>query len=561
MNSTTTIRTLLLTTATLALSVACAGAQPTPAPATGGQASAPAAPKIDRLVFAVQAPAIEYFDIRHLNTPNQWAMDPMYESLIGIDPNTGKFTPVLASEWKLDTVNNNVRYKLRQGVKFHKDNGEFTAKDVVIKMREKVRDEPAAAPFSISAYWRQMLKEVEVVNDYEVVYHLKGPSGLLMDSSSDQVGGASMFSSVHLEKVGVPTTITHEPLAGTAPYQFDSRQQSQYIRFSKVPYKHWRTDAEFPGFEFRWIKEASTRMAGLLAGEVHMTDIPDDLIREAEKQGYKTVQGRVPALRTFMSFLCCQFKDVKDPSQGYIDPSSPLTDLRVRRALAKAINYDDLNKGLFGGKGTRMVNNPLHPTRPGWDSSWETRWQEQYGYDQAAARRLLAEAGYSASIPLKVNLPTRSAPGIQSAEDVSEAIAGYWRAAGIDIAIRAVEPGQFSQQSNSLQLFNDVVVQATSANAWTGIFNYGSSLLHRSPGPEQADVDAILDRMRNTSDVEAHTPMWREIGEKLFAAHHFVPLFWLPTTATYNPKYVSDYLFPGSISGNWTHIENIKAAK
>jgi peptide/nickel transport system substrate-binding protein len=262
-----------------------------------------------------------------------------------------------------------------------------------------------------------------------------------------------------------------------------------------------------------------------------------------------------------MSFLCCQFKDVKDPSQGYIDPSSPLTDVRVRRALVKAINYDDLNKGLFGGKGSRMVNNPLHPSRPGWDPSWETRWQEQYGYDQAAARRLLTEAGYSASNPLKVNLPTRSAPGIQSAEDVSEAIAAYWRAVGIEVAIRAVEPGQFSQQSNNLQLFNDVVVQATSAKAWTGIFNYGSSLLHRSPGPEQADVDAILDRMRNTSDVEAHTPMWKEIGEKLFVAHHFIPLFWLPTTATYNPKYVSDYLFPGSISGNWTHVENIKAAK
>jgi len=28
-----------------------------------------------------------------------------------------------------------------------------------------------------------------------------------------------------------------------------------------------------------------------------------------------------------------------------------------------------------------------------------------------------------------------------------------------------------------------------------------------------------------------------------------------------NPRFVADYVFPGSISTNWTHLQNLKAAR
>lgn len=554
----------LLLTAGLLLAAGCT--TPTTAPtgptSADGTATAPTAStlKVDRLVFAVTPPSYQTNDIRHLGTPDEWYMDPMYESLIGIDAKTGKFAGVLASEWKLDATENAIRYTLRKGVQFHKGNSELTAKDIVWRLQEKLKEEEAAARSSISGYWKQNLKEVQVVSDYEVNVLLKGPSGLAIDYSSDQLGGASVWSSQHQQKLGVPTFQT-EALAGTGPYQFDQHVQGQYIRFSRVPYKHWREDVEFPAFEFRFIKESSTRLAGLLAGEVHLADIPEDLQRQALNQGMKTLQGQVPALRVFGNFMCCQFKDPKDPSQGVIDPSSPMMDVRVRKALSKAVNFNDLNRAFFGGKGEVMVNNPLHPIRPGWDKTWETRWQEEYGYDQAAARNLLTQAGYSPSNPLKINLAVRPINGVPAAEDLAETLGGYWRQVGIDVAQRQVDPTQYQAQTIGLQLFNDFALNATSANAWTGIFNYGSSLLHRSPGPEQADVDELLNRIRNTMDLEQHDGLWRQAGEKLFTAHHFLPLFWLPTTVTYNPRVVSDYTFPGSISGSWTHTYNIRAAK
>jgi hypothetical protein len=55
--------------------------------------------------------------------------------------------------------------------------------------------------------------------------------------------------------------------------------------------------------------------------------------------------------------------------------------------------------------------------------------------------------------------------------------------------------------------------------------------------------------------------MLRQIGEIAFTSYQDIPLFWLPPEAMFNPEFVSDYVFPGSVTGTWTHLENIRAAK
>ena len=55
--------------------------------------------------------------------------------------------------------------------------------------------------------------------------------------------------------------------------------------------------------------------------------------------------------------------------------------------------------------------------------------------------------------------------------------------------------------------------------------------------------------------------LWRELGEFLFTHHGQINLFWLPAQAVVNSSIVSDYVFPGAITGTWTHVEGIKAAR
>jgi hypothetical protein len=65
----------------------------------------------------------------------------------------------------------------------------------------------------------------------------------------------------------------------------------------------------------------------------------------------------------------------------------------------------------------------------------------------------------------------------------------------------------------------------------------------------------------STLDEDKIDQIWTRAGDAVFNLHKYVPLFWLPTEVTVNPNIVGDYLFPGSISGSWTHVENIKAAR
>ena len=56
-------------------------------------------------------------------------------------------------------------------------------------------------------------------------------------------------------------------------------------------------------------------------------------------------------------------------------------------------------------------------------------------------------------------------------------------------------------------------------------------------------------------------PLWQELAEYSFVNHTSLPLFWLPAEVVINTSVVADWTFPGSITGFWTHVENIKAAQ
>ena len=89
------------------------------------------------------------------------------------------------------------------------------------------------------------------------------------------------------------------PPAGTGVYQFLSREQGVNVVFERVPYEHWRVSADFPEMEFRWAQEASTRLAGLIAGETHLTQLPVDQTEQAVSAGMALTQGTIDAQRVW----------------------------------------------------------------------------------------------------------------------------------------------------------------------------------------------------------------------------------------------------------------------
>ncbi len=533
---------------------------PTSAPAAPAKDApakdAPAAavkPSVNRVAIALPAPSgLESNEIRHLGQTIAWQLKPMYEYLVGMNAKTGALEPQLATEWAVENSGQDIRFKLRNGVQFHKGNGEFTAKDVIFSWQDVAKED---SQHGESPYWRGIVKDIEAVNDYEVVFHLNRVDGNFFRAVGEPEYGMEIRSKAHADKMGAPTMET-EPYAGTAPYQFKQRQQSQFILFEKVPFQHWRANADFPEFEFRLRQEASTRLAALQAGEVQMAVLPEDQLKDAVGKGMKVITGQNAGLRTFMSFQCCFLNDIKDPSQGYKYPNSPLADIKVRQAINKSINRDELNKAFFAGKAEPMILNHYHPTRSGWNPDWEKRFPDEYGYDPAKARALLAEVGK----PISTNVHIANLPQFAGADDVSEAIAGYMEKVGINVERVQMDAAQRAARQRERGFDNHMLIGGTSSFIYIGSTAYTTSRGPRGGAIEDPTVDGLLDKARATLEDNQQDAALREMGNAMFDKQMHAPLFWLPAEIVVNPKVVSDWVFPGSITGTWTHVQNIKPA-
>ncbi len=545
---------------TLAATVGCAGqAPPTAAPGPAAS-SGPVTPKVDRVVMGLDPVNVESNALRIISSPDVWIFRSVYEYPIALDLKTGKIMPGLATEWAIEPNGLDYRVKLRKGVQFHDNWGELTAKDFVHMWKDITAPEAAHGQ---TQYWRAGVKDVEVVNDYEVVYRLTKPDAQFVLALSETQGGAEIRSKAQFDKNGGPPKDLTAGEAGTGWYQFESRQTGTSLKLKRIPYPHWDgITPDFPGFEFRFLKEASTRVAALLSGEIHLAALPQDLQSQAERSGMKIIKGLYPGVRIFGQWHCCYFNESKNPSAGYRYPNSSLMDLRVRKALDKAINKSELNKAFFGGKGEPMIVNAYLPSRDGWNPEWEKRYAEEYGYDPERAKALLAEAGFNAGNPLKTSMFLLPVPGIAGGPDIEEAIAQYWRAVGVNVELLTIDGGDYTSRNRAFQFSNAVRITGTGSNQWTGVTVFNSGFFGQGGGGAQdPELDRLLVELTKTYDAAQRETLWRQAGDVMFNHHLNVSLFWLPAEATVNPMIVGGWVFPGGITGTWTHIHLIKAAR
>src|SRR5438093_4875360 len=148
--------------------------------------TAPAQGKLERLKIAV-APIGYDTNFTWLN-PRSGNLDkrPALEFLVSIDRHTGAYIPELAEQWAMSPDGKRWTISLRKGVKFHEHWGEFTARDV--RHAVFLITQPDAAA-SGTTFWRGVMsvtktdtvedvsrkttQNVEIVDDYTVVFHLQ----------------------------------------------------------------------------------------------------------------------------------------------------------------------------------------------------------------------------------------------------------------------------------------------------------------------------------------------------------------------------------------------------
>ena len=558
-----------------------------------------------RVVMAV-APPRDFSNIRRIpGQDSNWYIRPHYEYLVGFDKTTGAYVPQLATEWSLEPDGHSWRFKLREDVQFHNGHGEFTAEDVRFSWLMNILPDDASTEANTL---RSHALDVEIVNDHEVVFHTDEPYADTFEVISEIQGGMEIASRADFlsrgpgtlarrpsaewadytddprlaELTGGRDPVAREPpLAGTAPYRIVSMDEQTGVVYERVE-DHWRDTPDFAEFEFQFIPEASTRLANLLAGEVHLAKLPEELANEAGEQGFVTFTAQVPATRFFLTWQgvyvpaganatenrvgasgtpalkeCVVDPDAAPDDLPFLScsayPASPQTDLRVRKALNKAIDRNTINDAFFDGKGLTMYRNhylPDNAQRVGWNPDWESRFEDEYGYDPDAARALLAEAGYDKDNPLRTTMQLTPLAAVPAAVDVQQAIANYWRDIGVEIAEQQVDPTDYIRNQREMHWDNHVFSASSSGAQLLTMLVYGSSIFSSlSIGFQDPATEALIREAYKTNTPQNRDDLLRQAGNLAYDMHQDIPLFWLPNEVVGDPDVVADFVFSGMISG------------
>jgi peptide/nickel transport system substrate-binding protein len=306
----------------------------------------------------------------------------IYEPLIRRDKQL-RLEPALATEWKA-TSPTAWRFTLRKGVKFH-DGSPFTADDVVFTYQR------TKGPGSLLGTVLRGSKDIKKIDDYTVEFEMTGPN----PTFPDQMTSWLIMSKAWSEKNNVvrATDLTKNETSfatlnanGTGPFILKSRGADGKIVMANNP--GWWDKAEHNLTEviFTPIANPATRSAALLSGEVDMVHtLPINAIQSVQAQKGLRVM-RKGELRTMLFFFDQDRAELIDSN---IKGKNPLKDVRVRRAIAMAIDAEALSRQVMRG-----VSVPNHILVGEGVNAFDPKLNVARSRDLDAAKKLMAEAGY-----------------------------------------------------------------------------------------------------------------------------------------------------------------------
>ncbi len=279
--------------------------------------------------------------------------------------------PQLAESWETTEDGLSITFRLRAGVTWH-DGKPFTAEDVRFSLWEVWRKLLARGQTTFAA-----VEAVEVPDPLTVVLRLSTPAPYILN------GLASHLAQILPRHLYEGTDIARNPAnlapVGTGPFRFVRWERGSYLRLERNPHYWDQPKPYLDQIIFRFLPDAAGRAAALEAGDVQLvaeTGIPgSDLVRLArdpaftvERRGYNYI-----APITFLAFNLDR---------------KPFDDVRVRRAIAHAIDRDFLLRHVWYGYG-QPATGPL----PQGLSSFYSADVPLYPFDLERAKALLDEAG------------------------------------------------------------------------------------------------------------------------------------------------------------------------
>lgn len=353
------------------------------------------------IIFGMNVDVNTHASWRIRSGQEKLALSPVYEPLMKFDEN-GELQPYLAESLVADQNNLTYTVKLREGITF--SDGSPLDGDALLWNFENFKENSQTAATHFGS-----VESFEKVDDMTVVIHLKEWNTQIPYSLNSCAG--LMYSKAAFEAHDYDWCL--ENPVGTGPYVLTESVSDSHKKYARNE-NYWNTEspAHFDNVTIKIIADKMSAQAALISGEIDAYLGGDYAMKQTlQDMGFNLYQNKMWYTIYFLIF-------------GSDCEGSPLCDVRVRKAIAYAIDSKTIAESLDYGK-TFVSNQYAVEGTPFYNPD-----VVGYEYNVEKAKELLAEAGYPHGFKTKISV------GVDQALDrYMVAMQGYLKEVGIEIEL------------------------------------------------------------------------------------------------------------------------------
>jgi peptide/nickel transport system substrate-binding protein len=355
----------------------------------------------------------------------------------------GNFLPMLATEWSLAPDNLTWTFRLQKGVQFSKGYGEMTADDVIYSYETYGSDDAINARKStFKRLWRNEAGSVKKLDDYTIEVNTGTVQyDMLFLASNSTIGW--IVSKKQTDDVGVEAASID--IATTGTFEIVDHATGQFWKMKAVE-DHWRKTPFFAEMMWHEILEESTRVANFQVGRLDTMNMDLDSLpsiqRVADVKFMRVEGGAIENVALYGQYYTnvgtADQKPGYDPSLAYVSSNPDLNSdewaqaVMVRKAMTMAIDRQLIVDTIIKGEGTPG-------TLWGFDqwgaANFDADIAKGWGFDPAAAKQLLVDAGYPNGFDVTITPLIRNVPG---EVDACHAAGQFWEDIGINVELKSL---------------------------------------------------------------------------------------------------------------------------
>ena len=402
----------------------------------------------------------------------------------GPNHDTHDFTvqPDLAESWEVSSDGLEWVFRIRKGVRFH-DGSELTAQDVVSSLRAALD-----ARWALPGPLRNDVARIVLLDDYTVLVTLNRPVAGL-----DHMLALPTVPILQATVVEARDERLTTPPPGTGPFMLEDARPGDRFTFVRNPDYFRQGQPYLDAVNLDVIPEPSGRLEAFMAGEI---DIAGEgalsllLVDNSAELRARSADYHVEEWYRLAPWGL--WFDLDEP---------PFDDLRVRQAVALAIDKEAILELLYDGRGS--LQGPIPEALFGELEITADRLRSNQ-YNPEEAKRLLAEAGYPGGLKTML-LFSSSLLGYGAGGEILELVGVFLDRVGIEVEMQVLEGLPFREalrrsEAIGMHLYPIVSTSYHLPTFLGGRYGSAASIFYARVQDEE------WDRIKETASSNLYTP-------------------------------------------------------